>query len=435
MSHFIQQEIERLQETYVEKTPKSRQVFEQAKASLPAGNTRNNLFFPPYPPYFKQGEGCQLTDVDGNTYLDFLSDFTVAIYGHSHPRLRQEAQDVLSRGCSYGGCIPAEHKLANALIDRFKGIDQLRFTNSGTEANLYALLTVLARSQKTKVIVFEGGYHGGVMNYCHENIPINAPFETIVVPYNDPLAFEQALFKQGNEIGAVLMELMVNAGGCIPASETFANSVRKLTQDLNIPLVIDEVMTARLGYHGLQGQYGIEADMTCLGKFIGGGFTIGAFGGKREYMEIYDAQHPGYTAHGGSFNNNVFSMHVGATALNEVLTPEVMNTLNGRGDQLREQLNALFREAEVPLMFIGAGSVMNLHLSREPLQQKNRNPLSAEISKLYHRFLLNEGIWIAARGLIALNIALDEATYTALIDATAAFVKRYQKQLQALPEH
>jgi len=128
-------------------------------------------------------------------------------------------------------------------------------------------------------------------------------------------------------------------------------------------------------------------------------------------------------------------MHVGATALNEVLTLEVMNSLNGRGDQLREQLNVLFREAEVPLMFIGAGSVMNLHLTREPLQQKNRNPLSAEIAKLYHRFLLNEGIWIAARGLIALNIALNEDTYKALIDATAAFVKRYQKELQALPEH
>ncbi|NIB42478.1 aminotransferase class III-fold pyridoxal phosphate-dependent enzyme [Pseudomaricurvus alkylphenolicus] len=432
MSSFIDQEIERLKEIYLERTPNSRRVFEQANASLPAGNTRNNLFFPPYPPYFERGEGCRLIDVDGNSYLDFLSDFTVAIYGHSHPRLQQETREVLERGCSYGGCIPAEHRLADAIKARFTGIEQLRFTNSGTEANLYALLTVLAHSGKSKVIVFEGNYHGGVMNYCHPNIPINAPFETIVLPYNDAEAFEQTMSAHGQEVGAVILELMINSGGCIPATEEFAAKVRQLTRQAGIAMIVDEVMTARLGYHGLQGKYGIEADMTTLGKIIGGGFSIGAFGGKREYMEIYDAQRPGYTAHGGSFNNNVFSMHAGAVALTEILTAEVMDSLNQRGDLLRAQLNKIFEEAEVPLLFTGGGSVMNLQLTRTPLLQKNRNPLSAEVAKLYHRFLLDRGIWLAVRGMIALNIAMDAEAYQALLHATSAFANHYQKQLQAL---
>ncbi len=432
MANFIKHEIERLTAAFQLNTPESLRAFQSANELLVAGNTRNNLFFPPYPPYIEHGEGCYLFDIDGNRYIDFLSDFTVAIYGHSNQRLADKTKEVLAEGTNLGGCIIAETNFANALKKRFVSIEKIRFANSGTEANLYALATALAFSKKSKVIAFEGNYHGGIMNYCHNDIPINAPFEREVLPYNDINAFEKVMKEHRNEIGAVIMELMINSGGCIPAKQEFVDNIRHLTLKYDIPLIIDEVMTARLGYHGLQGKYGIEADITSLGKFIGGGFSIGAFGGKEKYMSIYDAQRPGYTALGGSFNNNVFSMNLGATALEEILTKEVMDSLNRSGDELRNKLNRLFEEADVPLIFTGGGSVMNLHLATQELSELNRNPLSSEVCKLYHRFLLNQGIWIAPRGLISLSIALEKQEFNRLLEETANFIRTYLADLRAL---
>jgi len=432
MTAFIEREINRLSDNYQFRTPLSRKQFEIARKSLPGGNTRNNLYFAPYPPYFERGEGSKLTDIDGNNYIDFLSDFTVAICGHSNPTLIEEAQKTLSQGMSYGGCTAAESRLAEAIKDRFNSIEQLRFANSGTEANLYALLTALAYSKKNKVIVFEGNYHGGMLNFCHPNIPINAPFDTIILPYNDPAAFETALLEHGDQVGAVMIELMMNSGGCIPADQEFVDTVRKQTLAHDIPLIVDEVMTARLNYHGLQEKYQITPDLTSLGKIIGGGFTIGAFGGKEKYMRLYDTQKSGFTAHGGSFNNNVLSMNVGAASLSNVLTKDVMVMLNEQGDNLREQLNKIFYDAEVPLVFTGGGSVMNLHLAKATPISKNTNPLSAEICKLYHRFLLNEGIWIAPRGLIALSIETTDKGIHILIEKTNDFISQYRADLKGL---
>jgi len=432
MNSFIKQEIDKLVDEYRDKTTKSQAAFQSANKLLVAGNTRNNLFFPPYPPYIESGKDCYLYDLDGNQYIDFLSDFTVAIYGHSNQRLAEKTKKVLASGTNFGGCITAESNFADALKKRFTSIEKVRFANSGTEANLYALSTALAYSNKSKVIVFEGNYHGGIMNYCHKDMPINAPFNREVLPYNDINAFEKAIADNANETGAVIMELMMNSGGCIPAQQGFVDTIRNLTQQYDIPLIIDEVMTARLGYHGLQSQYKIEADITSLGKFIGGGFSVGAFGGKEKYMSIYDAQHKGYTALGGSFNNNVFSMNLGATALEEILTKEVMDTLNKSGDDLRNQLNQLFEDADVPLIFTGGGSVMNLHLAKQQLLEVNRNPVSSDMCKLYHRFLLDKGIWIAPRGLISLSIAIGSQELDRLLKETAAFIRTYDAELRAL---
>ncbi|MBL4836557.1 MAG: aminotransferase class III-fold pyridoxal phosphate-dependent enzyme [Kordiimonadaceae bacterium] len=432
MPSFLPQEFERLTKVYIEKTPKSAALYEAARQALPGGNTRNNLYFAPYPPYFEKGEGCFLFDVDGNRYFDFLSDFTVSICGHSNPTLKAEILKVLESGTNFGGCIEAETELATAIQSRFPSMEKLRFVNSGTEANLYALQTALAYSKKSKVIVFSGNYHGGVMNYNQAHSPINVPFDTLILPYNDTAAFEAAITEHNAEVGAVVVELLMNSGGCIPADPAFIQSIRAHTAQFDIPFIIDEVMTARLNYNGLQSQYAVEPDLTTLGKFIGGGFSAGAFGGKHKYMEIFNAEHADFIAHGGSFNNNVFSMKVGAKSLNTILTKEAMTALNEKGEALRIHLNQLFDTANVPLVFTGGGSVMNLHLARTPPTQKNTNPLSKELCALFHKFLLNEGIWVATRSLIALSLETTDQAVSALIKATEKFIDRYAAELKAL---
>ncbi len=414
-----------LRSRYIERTPRSAELFARADQHLPAGNTRNNLYLEPHMPFLCEARDAELTDVDGNRYVDLLNDFTVCVPGHSHPQLLAAASESLSRGMSYGGCIAAEAELAECIKARFPNMEQLRFANSGTEACLYAAQTVLAARKRSKLLVFDGNYHGGVMNFCAPNVAVNVPFDLVRVPFNDTAAFHAALAEHGDSLGAVIMELMMNTGGCIPATADFALAVRDATEAAGIPLIIDEVMTARLGYHGLQGQYGISADVTCLGKMIGGGFSAGAFGGAPEFMQLYDPRRGSFTPHGGSFNNNVMSMYVGLVALRDVITRPAMDEMNQRGDALRARLNSLFEAADVPLVASGGGSVMNLHFGRSLPQRANADTRSKPVQSLFHRHMLVNGYWVAGRALMALSMANNDEQLEAFLDRVSDFVTAY----------
>jgi glutamate-1-semialdehyde 2,1-aminomutase len=376
-------------------------------------------------PFIDRAQGAELTDIDGNVYLDFLNDFTVAIYGHSHPVLLSAAARQLERGLSYGGCIEAEAVLAEEVRCRFPMMQRLRFANSGTEANLYALLATLATGNRRRVGVFEGAYHGGVLNFAQPGARINAPFDFVQLPYNDIEALEAVLAADGTSLGAVLFEPMLNSGGCVPAEPAFACALRELTARAQIPLIVDEVMTARLGYHGLQGELGIAGDMVTLGKIIGGGFSIGAFGGDERFMAQFDASRTGYTPHGGSFNNNAMSMSVGAVALTEVLTSGAQHDLNALGDHLREGLAGLFRSRGLPVCVSGRGSVMNLHAGSEPPARPRSDPRNAPLRALFHRHMLLSGYWIATRCLIATSLVTDDAMIDGFLSAAVEFCDRH----------
>ena len=428
----LSHEVAALNARYAARTPASRALFEKADAPMPAGNTRNNLFFGPYMPFFSSAHEATLTDVDGNDYIDLLNDFTVCVPGHSHPALVQAATGSLQRGMTYGGCIPEEAELAACLQQRFPNMQKLRFANSGTEACLYATQTVLAVRKRSKLLVFEGNYHGGVMNFSQPDVPINAPFDLVKVPYNDVEAFQQALQVHGDSIGAVIMELMMNSGGCIPAAADFALAVRDGTAALGIPLIIDEVMTARLGYHGLQGQYGIDGDITCLGKMIGGGFSAGAFGGAPEYMTLYDPRGERFTPHGGSFNNNTLSMRAGLVAMRDVVTPAAMAAMNTHGDELRSRLNRRLADLDVPMVFSGGGSVMNLHFGRSAPTRAHADPRSKPLQQLFHRYMLVNGVWVATRALVALSMANTVAQTERFAELCSDFARLYAARLREM---
>lgn len=432
MAATIEQALAELQRQYTARTPNSRKQFALAEQRMPAGNTRNNLFFQPYMPFFERADGAVLTDIDGNQYVDLLNDFTVCAYGHSNRVLIEAAISRLSKGVSLGACTPLEMELAEELQQRLPSMDLLRFANSGTEANIYALQAALLTTGRKKILVFDGNYHGGILNYCHQGAILNLPVETIVLPYNELAAFDQAMAEHGDSLGAVIMELMMNTGGCIPADPDFVRRVRSETARAGVPLIVDEVMTARLAYGGMQALYGIRADMTTLGKMIGGGFSAGAFGGKRELMQVYDGRKPNATVHGGSFNNNVMSMTVGLAALREVLTADALQQMSRLGDALRDRLTQMFKQADLPLTVTGYGSVLNVHYGRAMPKQVVRDPRDKQVQTLFHRYCLVHGYWVATRALLSLSVDTTQALLDSFVDRVAAMIDEYGGTIRAL---
>jgi glutamate-1-semialdehyde 2,1-aminomutase len=412
-------------ERYRLRTPRSADAYAASCAVLPGGNTRSNLHLDPYPVVLREAHDGVLVDIDGNDYADFNNDYTVAILGHSHPRIAEVTVEQLGRGMSWGGRSASETTLATEIVRRFPMIDQLRFVNSGTEANVLALMTALDATGRDAVLVVDGGYHGSVLSFVSTR-RINVPVDTVVVPFNDVAALDDAFAAHGPRLAAAFTELMLNSGGCIPAEPAWVDRLRSLCTGYGALLVVDEVMTARLGYHGLQGRYGVAADVVTLGKIIGGGFPIGAFGASVEVMAMFDVRRPGAASHGGSFNNEVFSMHAGVVALTELLTPEVMAALNSGGDRLRDRLDAVFRERGVPLVMSGIGSTMALHVGTSPPTRFGSHPAAPSVRRLFHLDLLNAGHWLAPRGMIATSLATTDHQVDELVGAVERWTDHHR---------
>ena len=239
-----------------------------------------------------RGEGARLWDLDGHEYADFLSEFTAGIYGHSHPAIRSAVEAALAGGLNFGAHTEIEARFAAAVCARFPSIELVRFTNSGTEANLMAVSAARAITGRPKILVFGGGYHGGVFYFRGHGSPLNAPFEFLLGRYNDLEALETLVRPHRQELAAILVEPMQGTTGCIPAERGFLAGLRALANETGALLIFDEVMTSRLAPGGLQEVHGILPDLTTLGKYLGGGMSFGAFGGRAEIMERFDPRRP-----------------------------------------------------------------------------------------------------------------------------------------------
>ncbi|HEX5328097.1 MAG TPA: aminotransferase class III-fold pyridoxal phosphate-dependent enzyme, partial [Acetobacteraceae bacterium] len=324
-------------EAYVRRNPKSFARFVEATAAMPGGNTRTVLHYDPFPIAMVKGEGCRLWDADGAEYIDFLGEYTAGLYGHSHPVIRAAIDRALNGGISFGASNLMEAAFARAVCQRF-ALDRVRFTNSGTEANLMALATACAFTRRRSVMVFRGGYHGGVFSFATGGSPINAPFDFVVAPYNDIDGTLALVQQHGDKLAAIILEPMMGGGGCIAAEPDFLHALRDAATRIGALLILDEVMTSRLAPGGLQSLRGVKPDLTSFGKYIGGGMSFGAFGGRADIMDLFDPRRPDALPHAGTFNNNVLTMSAGLAGLTEVYTPAAAVALNARGDALRERL-------------------------------------------------------------------------------------------------
>ena len=419
-------------ERYRAGNPQSERHMQAACDVLPAGNTRSVLFHGPFPLYMACGEGCRLWDADGHQYIDALGEFTAGIYGHSEPRIQAAIVAALQDGLSLSSHTEREGALAREIQRRFPSLELLRFTNSGTEANLMALATATAHTGRRKVLVFDGAYHGGVLAFGGGGSPVNVPHEWIVARYNDLDDVRARIAPHRNALAAILVEPMLGAGGCIPAEPAFLHGLRALADDCGALLIVDEVMTSRLSFGGRQGQLGLRPDMTTVGKYFGGGLSFGAFGGRADIMQRFDPRRPGALAHAGTFNHHVLTMAAGLAGLTQVLSAEALEALNGRGERLRAAANAVFAAHGVALQFTGLGSVMQLQpLAGHLRSADDLKGADDRVKALLFFDLLERGVFLARRGLVALSLPFGDAESRAFVAALDGAVAKYRAVLPA----
>lgn len=423
-------------ERYAAATPGSRALYERATRSLPGGNSRTTIFFEPHPLYVERGEGCRVVDADGTERIDFVNNYTSLILGHSHPRVVEAVQRQAAALASVAAPTRLELDLAEAIAERLPSVERLRFTNSGTEATMMAIRAARAFTGRTKIAKFDGGYHG-THDYAavdvsaagatgsgvetgRSGLPPAVAETVLVAPFNDPDATERVLAPHREDLAAVIVEPVMGAAGIVPASDDFLAFLRELSQAFGSLLVFDEVISFRVGYRGAQGRYGIAPDLTTLGKTIGGGLPVGAFGGRADVMALFDPREEGYVGHGGTFNANPLTMAAGLATLGE-LRPEAYEELEALGGELEEKLRGLFAELALPAQVTRVGSLFAIHLTDRPV--RDYADVQAGDRALQHDLfvaMLNHGVLFTGRGMGCLSTPMTSAE----VDAFVAAVRR-----------
>jgi glutamate-1-semialdehyde 2,1-aminomutase len=417
---------------YAAANPRSAAAYDAAQRHMPGGNTRTVLYYPPFPLALAEGTGCYVTDVDDHRYIDTVSEQTAGLYGHSNPVIEAAVIDALQHGIVLGGPTARETELAGLLCDRFPALELVRFTNSGTEANLYALATARGVTGRSAVLAFEGSYHGGVLSFGGYGSSLNVPFPYVMAPYNDTERTLALIDDRAGELAAVIMEPMVGSGGCIRATDEFVAAVREATSRHGIVLIFDEVMTSRLAPGGLHSVLGITPDMMTVGKYLGGGLSFGAFGGRADLMARFDPTRSDAFVHAGTFNNNVLSMAAGIAGLRDVLTPEASSRINADGDRLRERLKRALTDRGVPGTVTGHGSMMMVQLAAGDYERpKDTARVRPEARALCQHEMLNQGIYLSRRNMLNLSLPMGDADFDRIAQAFDAFLEEYAAVLAA----
>lgn len=419
------------EETYIKRTPKSRAALNAATRFLPGGDTRGATFFYPYPIFLDKGSGCRVTDVDGNEYIDFHNTYTALIHGHAYPPIVKAVEEVINRfATALGGPTSLITEWAETLCCRVDSVEKVRFCTSGSEAGMMAIRTARAFTGKDKVLKIEGGFNG---LYDTVYSPFNAPglpksvqTDQLMVPFNDKETAEKVISENKNELACVIVEGIMGVSGTIPSKDGYLEHLRKVTQENGVLLVLDEVMSFRIDYGGVQHMTGIKPDLTMFGKIIGGGFPAGAWGGREDIMEMFDpTKGQGPTSltttarvlHSGTFAANPVVATAGKIML-EDLTIEEIARINQLGKNLAMGIQDIFTELGIKAQVMGIGSLRSLHFTPEPVVDfKTAQSGRKELMHLVHLALLERGIYLPSRGLFALSTQMTEREISAAIRA------------------
>ncbi len=422
---------ERITARYVERTPSSRARHEEALRYLPGGETRGATRMSPYPTYMVAGEGAWLRDGDGNRYLDLLNNYTSLVHGHAPPDIVEHAADQLTRGTAWGTAAESQVRLAKLLIKRVPGIDMLRFTNSGTEATMMMMRVARAFSGRELIVKMDGGYHGS-----HDFVEVSISADTgnsgqprarlesrgvpgevvnsvLVAPFNDLAAMEALLAAHAGDIAGIILEPMPNTGGMIPPAAGYLAGLRALADRYGVLLLFDEIVTLRLAPGGFQEIAGLKPDLTALGKIIGGGFPVGAFGGRRDIMAQFDpARHKDPLFHSGTFNGNNMTMTAGEIAMRR-LDARAIARINALGERLAEGVNAIFAKLGIRAQCLGYGSMRQIHWTDAELRNLGDARRAGEdIGELYALLqveLMNRGVYSSNRGMLSVPTPAQES--------------------------
>ncbi len=352
---------------------KSKIAFEEAKKVIPGGVNSPVRAFKSVgltPVFVERGEGSKVFDIDGNVFVDYIGSWGPLIVGHAHPEVVRAIKETAEKGASFGAPTQLETRMAQLVCERVPSIEQVRMVNSGTEATMSALRLARGFTGRSRILKFEGCYHGHADSLLIKagsgvatlglpdspGVPESIASHTITVPYNDLDSVRLAFQRYGEEIAAVIVEPIAGNMGVVPPLPGFLQGLREITEQYGTLLIFDEVMTGfRVGYHSAQGLYGITPDLTCLGKVIGGGLPVGAYGGRREIMEQIAPNGPIYQA--GTLSGNPLAMIAGYTTLS-LMQPAVYDELERKAAKLEAGFAANAREAGVDSTINRVGSMI-----------------------------------------------------------------------------
>lgn len=388
----------------------SKQAFEEAKPLMPGGVNSPVRAFKSVnmdPIFMQSGSGATITDIDGNTYIDYVLSWGPLILGHAHPEVVKAIQEQATLGTSFGAPTILENDMAKLVQERVPSIEMVRMVSSGTEATMSALRVARGYTGRNKILKFEGCYHGhgdsllikagsGVATLGlpdSPGVPESVARNTITVPYNDLESVRLAFQEFGDDLAAVIVEPVAGNMGVVPPAEGFLQELRNLTHENGTVLIFDEVMTGfRVGYNCAQGHYSVTPDMTCLGKVIGGGLPVGAFGGKREIMEQVAPSGSIYQA--GTLSGNPLAMRAGFETLSR-LNEASYETFVERGDQLEKGFREAAEKYNIPHTVNRAGSMIGFFFTNEEVTNfETASSSDLELFAEYYRLMAEEGIFL-----------------------------------------
>ena len=417
---------------------KSEELFAQAQKYIPGGvnsPVRSFRAVGGTPPFLARGSGSRVWDVDGNEYIDYLGSWGPLVLGHSHPAVVEAVKKAAEGGTSFGAPVAQEVELAQIICEALPSVESVRLVSSGTEACMSAIRLARAHTGRDKLIKFAGCYHGhadgllvkagsGALTHgipTSAGVPASYASETLVADYNDLLSVETLFGQHPNGIAAVIVEPVAGNMGVVLPADGFLAGLRSLTKKNGSLLIFDEVITGfRIGYNGAQGFFGISPDITCLGKIIGGGLPVGAYGSSKEIMEQVAPLGPMYQA--GTLSGNPLAVAAGVAALTEIKKPGVYQQLETMGQRLADGLTKVFNEAEIPGTVNRMGSMLTGFFSPGPVESLNQvEQADATVYGRYFHAVLERGVYLAPSQFEAGFVSL--AHTNADIDQTIAVAK------------
>ncbi len=431
-------------EPIAKRTEKSKLLHDRASKVLPGGVSYAVRYWTPYPFFISRAEGSRVWDVDGNEYVDFWMGHLAIIMGHGYRPVLEAAREQLEAGTHYGYCNEWEVKHAEVVAELSPCVEMFRPTNSGTEANMYAVRLARAYTKRKKVGKMLGGWHGGYEG-LHKavalpfdkpsslGIPPEVSNNIIVMPYNDLESVRKIIKQEREELACITVEPMLGAGGLIPADPEFLKGLRELCTENDIVLIFDEVITGfRLARGGAQEVYGVIPDLAVFGKILGGGiFPAGGFGGRADIMELLDVSKgkPFYemSFHGGTYAGNPLTARAGYVLLSELKKGYVYERINPLGEKTRRELDEIFQRYGVDAHVTGMGSVFAIHFTKEkPRDAETANRTrDLELTKRYFYHMLHNGMLFLKpeRPVFAISYAHSEEELEKQVALTEEFIK------------
>jgi glutamate-1-semialdehyde 2,1-aminomutase len=393
-------------------TAASAQLFEQAQRVIPGGvnsPVRACRSVGCEPLFIKSAQGQVLVDEDGNQYTDYVCSWGPMIMGHAHPEIISAICNAAPAGTSFGAPTRAEIELAEMVVEAVPSIEKVRFVNSGTEATMSAVRLARGYTGRNVVVKFDGCYHGHADSFLVKagsgvvtlgipgspGVPEDIVKNTVSIPYNDVATLEKTLMDESLDIACVIVEPVAGNMGCVLPEQGFLERLRSLTTEHGILLIFDEVISGfRLAYGGAQEHFGITPDLTCLGKIIGGGLPVGAYGGKEEIMNHIAPDGPVYQA--GTLSGNPLAMNAGIAALKLVQKPGFYERLNAMGTEFAECIRAVARRSAVDLQVNSIGSLMTgFFTSRRVRDFESAMSADTDVYAAHYRNMLAQGIYLA----------------------------------------